>query len=104
MKKLSYLTVTTLVLALVVLSCGQIAPTAQNEVVQQQEDEVVLPQSAVVPIAPGDCCPKGFVRDSDPGNPADVNGDNLICRKRVLENVITIDNNVPGECCTPPAC
>ena len=89
-------------LSLIVSNCGQVAPTAQSEVVLQQDDEIVLPQSAGNPM--GDCCPEGFVRVFDVGNPADRNGDNQVCLKRVLEGTITIDNNVPGDCCTPPNC
>ena len=99
MKTLSYLTVS---FALLVLGCGQVAPTTPTE------SEIVLPQSAELPIAPGNCCPEGFDLAFEVGNPADLNGDNQVCRMVTPGGAITIDNNAPGECpvddCIPPDC
>ena len=99
MKTLSYLTVPAVSLALLVLGCGQVAPTTPTE------NEVVRPESAAIPIAPGNCCPEGFVLVGAVGNPADLNGDTIICRMVTLGGTITIDNNTPGDCpvpCIPP--
>ena len=99
MKNLTYVTVPVVCLALLVLSCGQIAPTApsQSEVVPPPIAEPVFR-----PVAPGNCCPEGFDLDFDAGDPADRNGDTIICRKVTPGRTITIDNNVHGDC--PPPC
>ena len=100
MKKLSYLTVSAVSVMLLVSGCGQLAPTTPIE------NEIVLPQSAEIPIAPGNCCPEGFVLEGAVGNPADHNGDNAICQMVTPGGAITIDNNAPGDCpvCIPPDC
>ena len=102
MKPLSYLTVPAVSLALLVLGCGQVAPIAPTE------SAVVLPESAGHVIAPGNCCPEGFDLAFEVGNPADLNGDNQVCRMVTPGGAITIDNNAPGECpvddCIPPDC
>ncbi len=96
MKTLSYLTVPAVSITLLVLGCGQIAPTTPTE------SQVVLPQSAEVTL----CCPDDFVRVIEFGSPADRNGDWWICRKVTPGGTITIDN--PGgdcgcvDCCVPP--
>ena len=120
MKTLSYLTVPAVTVALLVLGCGQVAPTTPSE------SEVVLQLSAEPashPDAPGNCCPEGFVRAFAAGNPADRNGDGLICIEAEKDDESDgdenesdgdedesdgdeiIDNNAPGGCdipCIPP--
>ena len=112
MKKVSYLTAPVVTLALFVLGCGQEAPTASSgkDVASKIDapavssvDEVgpqLTPELAGNPI--GNCCPEGFVFVlSLPGNPADLNGDGVVCHKVTAGGTITIDNNTPGVCSVP---
>lgn len=112
MKKVSYLIAPVVILALFVLGCGQGAPTASsgNDVVPKVDAPAVSSEDEVgpqlIPVVTGNptgsCCPEGFDIDFDSGNPADLNGDDHICRKVTAGGTITIDNNTPGECARCP--
>ena len=107
MKALTHLTVPAVSLALLVSGCGQVAPIAptESEVVLQQENRGALRPTPGLALAHGHCCPDGFDQISEIGNPADHNGDTIICRKVTLGTTVTIDNNGPGGCdipCIPP--
>ena len=101
MTTLSYLTVPAVSLALLVLGCGQVAPTTPTE------SEVVLqPSVEVAGTHDQGCCPLGFELYTESGNPVDRNGDCRVCRKVTPEGTVTIDNNTQDFCpdCVPPAC
>ena len=100
MKKVSYLMVSVLILALMAIGCGQDAPTApsQDEVVLQPNVREAENAVGAAGNPNGNCCPPGFDIGPAPGNPADHNGDDHICRKVTPGGTITIDNNAPGKC------
>ncbi len=108
MKNVSYLMAPVVILALLVLGCNQGAPTSTsgNEVVPQIDAPAVSSEDESVPQLThgvegnpiGNCCPEGFDIEIEVGNPADLNGDDNICRKFTAGGTITIDNNAPGDC------
>ncbi|MCH9032724.1 MAG: hypothetical protein IIB00_10775 [candidate division Zixibacteria bacterium] len=119
MKNVPYLTTPVVILALFALGCSQNAPTAAsgNEVVPKigatntpnEEDVSQLSaetaEQLILELAgnpTGACCPDGFSLVVVPGNPADRNGDGLICEGFPQGLLIFIDNNAPGDCGVPP--
>lgn len=94
MKKIAYLLVSVLVLSFITIGCNEDAPTASN-------GDTLPPE--ISEEEPGDnptddCCPEGFVRGPGVGDPADENGDDLVCRNDTPEETIIRDNDVPGQC------
>ena len=103
------------ILALLVLGCGHEAPNASNankSDVQKgaptvsSQDELGEQQTPELIGNPnGNCCPEGFVLEFALGDPANRNGDLVVCRKVTAAGTITIDNNFPGNCTgCPPNC
>ena len=116
MKKVSYLTVPLVILALFVSGCSQESPTAASEPEgAPKTDAPAVPSVDEVgsQLTPelignpnGNCCPPDFILGPlGFENPADLNGDGLFCRKLIDGRTIIIDNNFPGECIPcPPNC
>ena len=116
MKNLFYLTAPILILAFVALGCSNDAPTATkgNELVPQKDMPTVSSEDESVPQLThgvegnptGSCCPEGFVLELALGDPANLNGDQVVCRRVTVGGTVTIDNNFPGNCSDgcPPNC
>jgi len=116
MKKVSYLTALVVILALFVLGCGQGAPNAssRNEVVPQKDVPTVSSENEVgTQLTPelvgnpnGNCCPVGFTLVFvELEQPADRNGDNLICVNITRGFDFAMDNNVAClDLPCPPDC
>ena len=102
MKKLSYLMVSVLILALMAIGCGQDAPTASSDVQGVLQPNVREVETAVAAVGnPNHCCLPDFSIAFAPGHRADLNGDNLLCVKHTRFGGFLIDNNAP--CAVPPS-